>query len=251
MPGPPNSDCQTLRRLVNESPQVVIFTGAGMSTESGIPDFRSPNGIWSKYRPVMFDEFLSSPAARQEYWRQKAEGHVAFQAAVPNRGHTILARWEAEGRIAGIITQNIDGLHQAAGSRRVWELHGTARKVACLSCDFRQDADPFVAQFLATQQVPDCPACGGLLKHATISFGQTLPVDVLDASFRLATAADLFLVLGSSLTVTPAADLPRQARSEGAKLVIVNHQPTPLDGMASLVVSAGIGDVLAAVDTAA
>ncbi len=248
MPTPASVACLTLRRLISESQQIVIFTGAGMSTESGIPDFRSPHGVWAKYRPVPFGEFLASPAARQEYWRQKAEGHHQFAAAVPNRGHVILARWEAEGRIPGIITQNIDGLHQAAGSRDVWELHGTAREVTCLSCSFQEKADPLVAQFLATQHVPDCPRCGGLMKHATISFGQSLPTHVLDEAYRRAEIADLFIVLGSSLTVTPAADLPHRAAMNGATLVIVNNQPTPLDDLASLVVRAGIGSVLAAVD---
>ena len=152
----------------------VVLTGAGISTESGIPDFRSLGGVWSKYRTVYFEEFLSNADARHEYWRQKSEMHGDFAGAQPNVGHQILARWEAAGRIRGVITQNIDGLHQLAGSQRVLELHGTAREAACLDCGDRYDIQPLVEEFLATDRTPDCPACGGRLKHATISFGQPL-----------------------------------------------------------------------------
>jgi NAD-dependent deacetylase len=228
----------------------VVLTGAGISTESGIPDFRSPGGVWSKYRTVYFDEFLASADDRHEYWRQKCEMHRDFDSAIPNTGHQVLARWETAGRIRGIITQNIDGLHQLAGNQLVLELHGTARQAACLDCAARYDIGPCVEQFLAHDRVPDCPACGGRLKHATISFGQMLPADVLMQAHRWSRACDLMLAIGSSLVVTPAADLPRAATDRGARLVIINRVPTPLDPLANAILRGSIGETLAALDAA-
>jgi NAD-dependent deacetylase len=219
-----------------------------MSTESGIPDFRSPNGVWATNRPVYYREFLASAAARREYWRQKSQAHADFWNARPNAGHEILARWERAGRLAGVITQNIDGLHQLAGSRKVWELHGTAREVSCLSCARRWDADMWVQRFLSDGQAPDCPDCGGPLKHATVSFGQALPETVLEDAGELAQQCDLFLALGSSLVVYPAAGLPELAQRSGARLVIINREPTPLDELAGVVLRAGLGETLAAID---
>jgi len=227
---------------------VVAFTGAGISTESGIPDFRSPGGIWANSTPVQFHDFLNSEEARYEYWRQKAAAHVEFLKAEPNAGHRMLARWEAEGLLEGVVTQNIDGLHQAAGSKRVWELHGTAREIACLDCGARSDADPLVKQFLAEDRVPDCRACGGLLKHATISFGQTLDAAVITAADEISRTADVYLAIGSSLVVYPAAALPEAAKRSGAMLVIVNRTETPLDPLADYVVRGGIGETLTAID---
>jgi NAD-dependent deacetylase len=232
------------------SRRAVVLTGAGISTESGIPDFRSPGGVWSKYRTVYFDEFLASPAGRHEYWRQKCEMHAEFAAARPNAGHQALARWEAAGRIRGVVTQNIDGLHQLAGSHRVLELHGTARQAACLDCAARYDINPLVAQFLASSAVPSCPECGGRLKHATISFGQSLAPDVLMESTRWSREADIMLAIGSSLVVTPAADLPRIAKERGARLVIINRDPTPLDRLADATLRGSIGEILGAIDAA-
>ncbi|MCI0332474.1 MAG: Sir2 family NAD-dependent protein deacetylase [Planctomycetes bacterium] len=226
------------------SRSAVVLTGAGISTESGIPDFRSPGGVWSKYRTVYFDEFLASADGRYEYWRQKCEMHREFGPAQPNEGHQVLARWEAAGRIRGVITQNIDGLHQMAGSRRVLELHGTARQAACLDCSARYDIEPLIAQFLADDRVPDCPACGGRLKHATISFGQMLPPDVLMEATRWSRDADLMLAIGSSLVVTPAADLPRITRERGGRFVIINRDPTPLDEIADATIPGSIGETL-------
>lgn len=228
----------------------VVLTGAGISTESGIPDFRSPGGVWTKYRTVYFDEFLESGDARHEYWRQKSEMHREFASAKPNTGHQVLARWEAASRIRGVITQNIDGLHQLGGSHRVLELHGTARQAACLDCAARYEIDPLVEKFLTQSRVPACPECGGRLKHATISFGQTLPADVLMEATRWSREADVVLAIGSSLVVTPAADLPRTAKAHGAKLVIINRDPTPLDPLADAILIRPIGEVLAAIDTA-
>ena len=240
---------ETLASWVRGSTALVAFSGAGISTDSGIPDFRSPTGVWAKYQPVYYDEFLASAAARREYWRQKCEGHRDFAGAAPNRAHRILARWEREGRLLGVITQNIDGLHQAAGSRRVHELHGTAREVLCQDCGYRADADPWVRGFLETGDLPRCPECGeDRLKHATISFGQSLDRAVLEACVGLAQRADLFLTLGSSLVVHPAASLPRIAKEAGARLVIVNREPTPLDPWADLAFHEGIAEVLEGAD---
>lgn len=220
---------------------VVVFTGAGISTESGIPDFRSPGGVWAKNRTIYFREFQMSAEARFEYWRQKSEMQHEFAVAQPNITHRTLVEWERLGRLRGVITQNIDGLHQQAGSHQVLELHGTARFVACLSCSWREPADEWGDTFIREQCVPACPACGGLLKHATVSFGQSLPTDVLDMAVEWAGECDLFLALGSSLVVEPAASLPRIARQAGAKLVIVNRDPTPLDNLARMVVNAPLG----------
>lgn len=247
---PPNDQLVAqVGRWLASSQRAVVLTGAGMSTESGIPDFRSPGGVWSKYRTVYFDEFMASADARHEYWRQKCEMHRDFADAKPNSGHSVLARWEAAGHLRGVITQNIDGLHQLAGSRQVLELHGTARQAACLDCAARFDIEPLVAQFQATNTVPDCSRCSGRLKHATVSFGQMLPADVLMQAARWSREGDLMLAIGSSLVVTPAADLPRVARSSGARLVIINRDPTPLDAIADAVFRGSIGDVLSAIES--
>lgn len=242
------SEIQQVAVWLGAAQHAVAFTGAGISTESGIPDFRSPGGIWSKSQPVLYDQFVRSAAARHEYWRQKSIAHRDFASSSPNVGHRVLAGWESSGRIDAVLTQNIDGLHQMAGSRRVVEIHGTARRVACLSCKADFDADAMVEQFLATDRVPTCDACDGLLKHATISFGQSLDPDVLEEAVRRSRGAELFLAMGSSLVVEPAASLPRIASEAGAKLVIINRDPTPLDAIASAVLHSPIGRTLAAID---
>jgi NAD-dependent deacetylase len=239
---------QQVADWLRQSRHAVAFTGAGISTESGIPDFRSPGGIWSRSQPVLYENFLASAEARHEYWRQKCHSHGDFAAAEPNDGHRVLAQWEARGWIKGLITQNIDGLHQAAGSRNVLELHGTAREIACLGCRARFDPEPLVQQFLETDVAPECPECGGLLKHATISFGQPLPADVLQETIDWSRQCDLFLAMGSSLVVEPAASLPRLAGSSGARLVIINREPTGQDDQADVVLRAGIGRTLLGID---
>ncbi len=241
-------ECQRIARWLKEDGGAVAFTGAGISTESGIPDFRSPGGIWSKTTPIYFQEYLASGEARHEYWRQKAQQFSEFSSAAPNAGHQVLAAWEERGLLQGVITQNIDGLHQIAGSRHVLELHGTARQVSCLDCSARYETGPMHEVFRAKDAVPLCPACGGLLKHAVISFGQALPPDVLQASIQLAKQARLLLVLGSSLVVEPAASVPRYARQYGARLAIINREPTPQDDLADCVVHASIGETLRAID---
>jgi len=246
-----SSEQQKLHNVANwlqESQSAVAMTGAGISTESGIPDFRSPGGIWSKYWTVYFDEFLASADARYEYWQQKVEGHVQCADAVPNQGHNVLAAWERAGIIQAVITQNIDEFHQQAGSRRVLELHGTARKANCLDCGQHFDIQPFVEHFLEHNTVPTCPSCGGRVKHATVSFGQPLPVDVIGEADQLAQQADLMLAIGSSLVVMPAADLPRRTTSAGGRLVIINREETPLDHLADCVIHAEIGATLVAIN---
>lgn len=242
---------QTLHHVaiwLAEARGAVAFTGAGISTESGIPDFRSPGGVWAKNRPVYFDEFLASAAARYEYWRQKCESHGDFADATPNAGHRVLARWESAGRLRGVITQNIDGLHQDAGSQSVLELHGTARTVICLDCEARYEVAPLVAHFREKDDVPPCPSCSGRLKHATVSFGQMLPEKVLEAAMLWCQETPLLLAMGSSLLVTPAATLPQITKTYGGRLVIINRDATPLDHIADAVVHGPIGETLSAID---
>lgn len=227
--------------------KAAAFTGAGISTESGIADFRSPGGVWTRYRTIQFDEFMTSHDARVEYWKMKREGWPEMAAAVPNAGHRVLAQWERAGRLAGVITQNIDGLHQMAGSRRVYELHGTQRFVECLDCGERWPAERYMEENL-DDETPECEVCGGFLKPATVSFGQMLPQDVLMQTFQLADTSEIFLAIGSSLVVHPAASLPVQAKRSGAYLVIINRDETPLDGIADVVLHSPIGETLTAID---
>ena len=238
---------QQIARYLEESRRAVAFTGAGISTESGVPDFRSPGGVWSKYKPVMFQDFLASADARRQYWRMKKEGYWEMRRARPNAGHQALARLEAAGKLAAVITQNIDGLHQDAGSRRVVELHGTSRSVLCLQCEARYDPDAIQARLESGEEIPLCDRCGGALKSATVSFGQMLPQDVLSDAINLCRGANLVLAIGSSLVVEPAASLPLQAKRDGARLVILNGTETPLDSIADVVLREPIGESLARV----
>jgi NAD-dependent deacetylase len=228
------------QRLV-ASDKAVAFTGAGISTESGIPDFRSPGGVWSRTQPVMYQEFLADHDARVRYWEMKKEVYRDFARAEPNSGHRALAKLEDEGRICSLITQNIDGLHQRAGSRSVLELHGTNLEATCVSCAWRCPIDDAHGQLDAGQDVPSCPECRGWLKPATVSFGQNLPYEVLKAAEDVSLETDLFLAIGSSLVVHPAAGLPETASRYGAFLAIFNREPTPLDDMADVVIRAPIG----------
>jgi NAD-dependent deacetylase len=237
----------TIARFFVESRHAVAFTGAGISTESGIADFRSPGGIWSRYQPVFYNDFLENEDARRQYWLMKKEGYHELKNAKPNEGHHALAKLEAAGKIVAVITQNIDGLHQDAGSRRVLELHGTNRYALCLECGARLDLDGIQKILESGVEIPLCRHCGGLLKMATISFGQSLPADVLAEAFDLAMGTDLFLALGSSLVVEPAASIPLQAKNNGARLVIINNSETPLDEIADIVVRQSIGATMSQV----
>ena len=235
---------------LTQSQFTLVFTGAGMSTESGIPDYRSPGGIWAQSQPVMYDDFLRSPESRYEYWRQKSVSHQDFAKSHPNAGHKILAQWQRRGVISGLITQNIDGLHTLAGNTHVVEIHGTARQVGCLDCTYVGDADPWVALFLEDDRVPICPDCGGRLKHATISFGQSLDQVKLDRCMEWIRVCELMIVLGSSLVVEPAASIPRLAKQNGAKLVIINRDATPQDSTADVNIRGPIGPTLQSIEAA-
>lgn len=224
--------------------RAVAFTGAGISTESGIADFRSPGGVWSKQQPVYYQEFLASHEARQRYWKFKREMWKDMSRAEPNVAHRFLSRLEREGRLRAVITQNIDGLHQEAESREVLELHGTNRAAACVECGWRCPIDDAHAQMTERDlDVPVCPECGGWLKPATISFGQNLAPDILANAEELSLASDLFFAIGSSLVVHPAAGLPRVAAESNAYLVIINREATPLDPLAAAIFRSPIGEV--------
>ncbi len=237
-----------LAAWVVDSRYTVAFTGAGISTESGIPDFRGPQGIWKKMRPIELSEFLAGPASRREYWRRKIEGYPQMRDAAPNAGHRALARLHAAGLLEVVITQNIDGLHQKAGipAERVVELHGSGAYIACLECRRRYEWEE-VLPFFDTHPAPECPRCeecGGWLKPATISFGQAMPEEETDRAFQEARRCDLFLAVGSSLQVYPAAAVPAAAARAGARLAIVNNQPTGQDELADLLLAGAAGEVL-------
>lgn len=241
------SDRNDLLRLVAEARETVIFTGAGMSTEAGIPDFRSPGGIWTNNMPIEFGDFCRSAEMRREAWRRKFATESVFAEAVPGTGHRTVAALVASGRVGHVITQNVDNLHQKAGvpEDRVIELHGNGSYAACLDCRARYELDWIRAAFESRGDAPDCPECGGLIKTATISFGQPMPLDQMKRAEAVSLACDLFIVLGSSLVVYPAAELPRVAKRNGARLVIVNRDPTDLDAIADLVLNEDIPEVLA------
>lgn len=236
-----------LAQWLRASRRIVAFTGAGISTESGIADFRSPGGLWSRHAPVMFDDFLNDPAERRRFWEIRREMMPSFFAATPNAGHLALAELERRGKLLGVITQNIDELHHRAGSRRVVEIHGTAMTVHCLECDKRWSARDIQSRLEAGEWDLRCDACGGLLKSRTVSFGQQMPADVMREAIQLASSGDLFIAMGSSLVVQPAAGLPVTAMQRGARVVILNRESTPLDFAAALVIRAGIGETMSAV----
>jgi NAD-dependent deacetylase len=235
-----------LRRMIGEADNIVAFTGAGISTESGIPDFRSPGGIWTKYRPIEFGDFLASAEARRESWRRKFATQPTLDKATPNAGHRALARLVEQGGMSAVITQNIDGLHQASGvpEAKVIELHGNTTYAACIDCRNRYELDWVRAIFEDGERLPQCTDCGGHIKTATISFGQSMPEDEMARAHVATLSADLFIVLGSSLVVYPAAGFPIMAKRNGARLVIVNREPTDQDGMADLVINAEIGSTM-------
>ncbi len=237
---------EALHAMLDRAASIVAFTGAGISTESGVPDFRTPGSPWMVNKPIPFEAFVKSREARIEAWRRKFAMDDHYAGATPNRGHRALARLVGEGRSPAIITQNIDGLHQASGvpDDQVIELHGNGTYATCLACGWRHELAAIRAAFEATGEPPECVMCAGPVKSATISFGQAMPQDKMSAAQQLALEAELFLVVGSSLVVYPAATLPIIAKKQGAALIIVNRQPTELDEIADLVVRAEIGAVL-------
>lgn len=230
-----------LAELLFERRSGAVFTGAGISTESGIPDYRGPNGIWKHIKPTMFRDYVNDPEIRINHWKRRRERYPELASKQPNDGHRALVRLQQLGYVQDIITQNIDGLHQKAGSdpETVIELHGSAHQVRCLNCGRLFDAEPFDREFNGEE--PECPICGGMVKEATISFGQPLVADDLRSALMVARGSSVMIVVGSSLTVNPAARVPREAARAGANLAIINNQPTPLDRMASIVVHAPSG----------
>jgi NAD-dependent deacetylase len=236
-----------LRELVDQSSVIVPFTGAGISTECGIPDFRSPGGIWTKMRPIDFSEFIAKQEARDESWRRRFAMEESFGGAKPGRGHRALASLYRAGKSPGVVTQNIDNLHQASGiaAEHVIELHGNTTYATCLDCAARYELPWVKQQFEETQgRAPSCPACEGHIKTATVSFGQAMPEREMRRAEELTLNADLFIAIGSSLVVWPAAGFPMMAKRNGAKLVIITREPTDFDEMADLVAHQDIGDVL-------
>lgn len=236
-----------LRDLVDAADVVVPFTGAGISTECGIPDFRSPGGLWTLNKPIPFDEFLASQEARNESWRRRFAMEDSFGGAKPGRGHRALAALYRAGKVPAVVTQNIDNLHQASGiaAEHVVELHGNTTVAACLDCGERHALSWVRSRMEAANGcAPDCPACGGFVKTATVSFGQAMPDAAMQRAQDLAQACDLFVAIGSSLVVWPAAGFPLMAKRNGARLVIVNREPTEFDAIADLVVRQDIGTVL-------
>ncbi len=237
---------EQLAALLNQVRRAVIFTGAGMSTESGIPDFRSPGGVWSRMKPIYFQDFMASEERRREAWSRAFSGAAGWTGAKPNAGHFAVARLVAQGKVHRVITQNVDNLHQASGiaDDQVIELHGNAGYATCLTCGLRHELVDLKGLFIEAGVLPSCRDCGGIVKTATISFGQPMPAGPVALAEAVALDCDLFLVLGSSLVVFPAAGLPLMAKRNGAALVIVNREPTDQDRFADLVLHDEIGPVL-------
>lgn len=239
------SDAAALARHLNAATRAVVFTGAGISTESGIPDFRSPGGVWSKMKPIMFQDFVRSPDVRKEAWTRVFNRSAGWTGASPNAGHHAVTTLLNAGKVSSIITQNVDNLHQDSGAHadKVIELHGNASYAKCLDCGVRHELDVLEMPFSRGEEIV-CDHCAGLLKTATISFGQAMPEPEMLRATEESRACDLFLVLGSSLVVFPAAGLPLEAKRHGAKLIIVNREPTELDDYADLVLNTEIGPLL-------
>lgn len=243
-------EIRDLARLLQDSCRIAVFTGAGISTESGIPDFRSPGGIWEHFDPddMTFESFMADDEGRRKYWEFHLSCWKNFSDAEPNPAHRAVARLQRRAEVAAVITQNIDGLHQRATSsaERVLELHGTMWEVECLQCGERSGSREVFDHLEKEYVVPRCTRCGGILKPGTVAFGEPLPGDTFSAARDASIGCDLFLCIGSSLSVYPAALLPRMAVESGARLVIVNRDPTPLDEAAELVVRGLAGEILPA-----
>lgn len=237
---------ERLGDMIAEAKTIVPFTGAGISTECGIPDFRSPGGIWTRYRPIEFGEFVASQSARDESWRRRFAMEEVFAAAKPGRGHRALASLYRAGKVPGIITQNIDNLHQASGfaPERVIELHGNTTYARCIGCGLAYQLDWVKRRFDHDGAAPNCTVCNEPVKTATISFGQMMPEAEMQRATELSRTCDLFIAIGSSLVVWPAAGFPMMAKDAGARLVIINREPTDQDDIADLVIRHDIGETL-------
>jgi NAD-dependent deacetylase len=240
------SGVDQLGDMIAAASTIVPFTGAGLSTECGIPDFRSPGGLWIRNRPIPFDEFMASREARDEAWRRRFAMEPTFAAARPGRGHHALASLYRAGKIPAVITQNIDNLHQMSGlaAEHVIELHGNTTYARCTGCGHAYDLAWAKRSFDETGGAPDCALCGEPVKTATISFGQAMPEDAMRRAAELAKGCDLFIAIGSSLVVWPAAGFPLMAKNCGARLVIINNEPTEQDDVADLVIRHDIGETL-------
>lgn len=241
----------TAARMLRDAKRVVVFTGAGISTESGVPDFRSPGGIWSQYNSddLTYQRFRSHEKYRKLYWEYDRARYPAMRDAAPNAAHNAVVEIERSGKLLALITQNIDGLHRKAGSSpdRIYELHGTVAEVTCLDCHTRWPREEITDKMDREGiEVPYCPHCQGPLKCATIAFGQSLPAEVLEQSFVHSQNADLFITVGSSLVVQPACFLPLQAKDHGAKLILVNLEPTPYDAYMDLILLGKAGETMGA-----
>ncbi len=236
-----------LRAMLEDARRVVVFTGAGISTESGIPDYRSAGtGLWNKIKPIEFGDFVRSEEVRRESWRRRFASREGWEAAKPNTGHIAVAKLVGEGKVVAVVTQNVDNLHQDSGvpADQVIELHGNNSYAKCLSCTTRYELADLKAEFKRLGAVPPCSRCDGIVKTATISFGQPMPEEAMARAQAVTDICDLFLVLGSSLVVHPAAGFPHHAKRRGAKLAIVNRESTPLDPIADLALRAEIGPTM-------
>jgi len=235
-----------LAALLAAARRIVVFTGAGISTESGIPDFRGPGGLWTKVTAIDFSDYMRDEATRREAWRRKIEMDQRFRNATPNRGHRAVAELVRRGSCHAVITQNVDDLHQRSGipAEKVIELHGNSTYAKCLRCGLRHELEPIFAAFERDGMLPACVACGGIVKSATISFGQPMPEREMQRAREAALQCDLFLAVGSSLVVYPAASFPALAKRHGARLAIINREATDQDDIADLVVHADIGPTL-------
>jgi NAD-dependent deacetylase len=235
-----------LKDLIEEKNKIVIFTGAGISTESGIPDFRSPGGLWEKNKPIDFRDLMASEETRRESWRRKLALDSSFSNSKPNRGHRAVAKLSKRGKLLSVVTQNIDNLHQDSGipSEKIIELHGNATYAACLECKKRYELAPIFEDFKKDERLPVCDVCEGIIKTATISFGQAMPEDAMIRAQEATLNCDLFIAIGSSLVVLPAAGFPITAKQNGATLVILNRESTDLDDFADFVINDEIGPTL-------
>jgi len=234
-----------LKELISQSEALVFFTGAGISTNSGIPDFRGPKGIWKTSQPIYFQDFVSSEEKRVESWERKFSNELNINQAKPNQGHQKIAEIMKKKNLSHLITQNVDNLHQESGvsESQITELHGNATYAKCLDCQLRYDLAELKESFLRTKEPPQCSECNGLIKTATISFGQAMPEEEMVIAQKKSISSDLFICIGTSLAVFPAADLPVLAKETGSKLVIVNNEPTQMDHIADLVINRDISEV--------
>ena len=240
---------QHFRDLIAQSTRMVVLTGAGVSTESGVPDFRSPGGLWEQFRIVQYDEYVASEEARIEDWHRRFYMKDQIGAVEPNTGHKVIADWLNSGKCQCLVTQNVDGLHQRAGapSGKTIEIHGNATTASCISCNTDHEMDLCRKLFETTGVSPKCQSCGGLVKADVVMFGEAMPKDKTEEAFKISETADLFLAIGTSLVVQPAAVLPLHAKRNGAKFPILNRDPTELDQFADCVVNDEIGKILEAV----